>query len=96
MEVEQREEHHFAADEYRRDAEVDVIVGEFRAGFHGTGDGEDGEDERLQRAQADDAFDREELGNDLVFFKLCSHSAVEFQQSEQSESDGDCVDDCQL
>ena len=62
MEVEEGEEDHFAADEDRGDAEVDVVVGEGGAGFHGAGGGEDGEDEVLERAERDDAFDGDELG----------------------------------
>lgn len=70
VEVVQREEHHLAADEDRRDAEVDVVVGEGGAGLHGAGGGEDAEDEPLQRAEEDDAFDRDELGHDVVVSQL--------------------------
>lgn len=70
VEVVQREEQHFAADEDRGDAEVEVVVGEGGAGFHGAAGGEYAEDERLQRAEEDDAFDRDELGQDVVFSEL--------------------------
>ncbi len=78
MEVEEGKEDHFAADEDRGDAEVDVVVGEGRAWFHGAGGGEDGEDEALERAETDDALDSEELGYYVEGFEVGAEALVKF------------------
>lgn len=92
-EVEEGEEGHLDADEQAGDADLEVALGQLRAGLHG-GDGRraDGEQHRLPQHKEDDQLDGQDLAEELVLGQGVLQLDVDLDDAHHGNGDGHHVD----